>query len=143
MSTPPQLLSKILAVLVASTERVDDLIDLRAGGAQNQLEDRITLEKARAMAERGEIEGIGSRSGRLRYVRRLPEPIRLTLVPKPETFLSTSTVFARLNIGAYKQALRLAITDGDGVVTDEGEVCGHVWAHCGCRGVDNSEGIAA
>lgn len=142
MSTPPNILSQILSVLLMSSpDRVGDLIDFRAGGNQNELIDRITLEAAKEMAANGEIEGVGSRSGRLRYVRKLPEAIKITAARRSaEIHLSRSTVFAQLNMGAYRQSLGTAITNGAGVVVDEGEICGYVYAHCACRALDGALG---
>ena len=135
MSTPPHILAQILTVVLDSPERAAELIELR--GRDSELEDTITLGRAYHMARLGEIEAVGTRRNRLRYVRKLAQPADDRPKP-PIVFRSNSTAVSRLNLGAYKQPLRQIFTNEDGIVTGEGEICGWVYSLCACRELDGS-----
>ena len=89
-----------------------------------------------ARAIRGEVEGIMTPSGRLRYLRILPEAERQ---PAPESianeFKSNSTAFAQTHLGVYRMAIREAIMKqdayGNRTVAASGDVVGHIYQHCG------------
>jgi hypothetical protein len=91
-----------------------------------------------AMAIRGEVEGIMTPGGRLRYLRQLPPSER---APAPEledeVSDSNSTAFARTNMGVYREPVREAIVRqdpwGNRTTRSSGEIVGHVYQHCALR----------
>lgn len=135
MSIPPHILSQILAVVMVSPERAEELIELRTQGANNQVQARISLKAAQSMALNGEIEGVGTRN-RLKYVRKLTSPAPASKVV--EIHSSKASVVARLNMGAYKQPMREVFTNEHGNVIEEGEIHGWVYSLCWCRKIDGA-----
>jgi hypothetical protein len=92
--------------------------------------------EAMALAARGEVEAIATRSGKVRYLRLLAEkekPPRLVIEEVPvEAFTrSRSSAIASTNMGVYRQKIEAVRTDEFGLATRE--VIGHVWAHWGLR----------
>ena len=113
------------------------MLELRAAEHPFPIEGTITAERARTMARRGEIEGVGPTSGRIRYVRRLREsavpPALKESLGAEMVYDSNSSAVARTNMGVYRQALKEPIVDevvGHRFVRAEGETFAYCWAHC-------------
>ncbi len=85
----------------------------------------IEYSRAVHLAVRGEIEGVCASSGRIRYLRELPECARELPDLEAEQEIErakASTISAKTNIGAYRQHLE----------------SGSMWALCLCRGLDGA-----
>lgn len=108
MTTPPHLLSQAL--------KPGEALQLRdASGATLGM---IDWTAALRRANRGEIEGVGSPHGTIRYLRVLPAAAMEQRIPdREETYIGRSTVIARTGLGAYRQPLSY----------------GWVWALCELR----------
>ena len=105
----------------------------------NCLNSALPFGEAVAMAVRGEIEGIATAGGRIKYLRQLPEDERETEIVEQQTAEreSRSTAFARTNLGVFREPLREAIVRptpwGHAVVRAEGEVTGYCYSFCALR----------
>lgn len=85
--------------------------------------------EALAMVFRGEVEGVAAPSGKIKYLRILPEGER----PRPNDALAhsesmdngRSTAFANTKMGAYREAVESAQMDPWGIPTRV--VIGHIW----------------
>lgn len=89
-----------------------------AGDALGMIEYALAMHRA----VRGEIEGVCSASGRIRYLRELTEDARELPDLEAEQAIErakASTIGAQTNIGAYRQHLEV----------------GSVWALCALRNV--------
>lgn len=85
----------------------------------------VEYSRAVHLAVRGEVEGVGGSSGRIRYLRELPECARELPDLEAEQEIErgkASSIGAKTNIGAYRQHLTV----------------GSVWALCACRGIDGA-----
>jgi hypothetical protein len=132
MTTPPFLLIRTLQNFPHNR-----LIDLR----DHDRRETISVSHAISLAIRGTVEGVGSRGGKIRYVRMLDHP---AIAPEsrnrqePECHNSRSTAIARTNLGVYREPLHeVAVEERKTlrVVASEGGIVAHVWSHCELRGV--------
>ncbi len=94
--------------------------------ADNQAEGDIPYHEAMRLARRGEIEGVGPGSGRIRFLRRLkPEAIEENPdvdQEEPVERQRSQPMNAVTNLGAYRQQLETRT----------------VWALCLCKGLDGA-----
>jgi hypothetical protein len=126
MTTPP---SRLLGKLPDS-----GLIELRA--IDGRIEECVTPLQAVALAIRGVVEGVGPRSGRVRYLRRLSED---AIQPAPElaetdaTWTGRSSAIAQTNMGVYRQEVESSQMDPYGIPTRV--VIGRVYTFCALRGM--------
>jgi hypothetical protein len=115
MTTPPH---KLKSHLIPG-----ECVQLRTSGG-NALG---LLEYCEAMrrAVRGEIEGVCSNSGKLRYVRELSLAAREVMPESEDVFKRSKAqpLNAVTNLGAYRQHLEHGV----------------VWALCGCRALDGAK----
>lgn len=123
------------------------LVDLLTPGASVEVrtedyrgfDPAMQYTEAVALAVRGHVEGIASASGRIRYLRMLAVSERPVAQPVAVADQSTSTAFARTNMGVYREAVRQPIVHvdayGNRSVRASGEIIGHTWSHCALRGV--------
>lgn len=85
----------------------------------------IEYTEALRRAIHGEIEGVCSASGRIRYLRELPEATRAAIQETAREDVydrRPQPLNAQTNLGAYKQHLE----------------AGNVWALCMCRWIDGA-----
>lgn len=124
MTIPSQKLPDILEPGVYS---------LRSADFSKLLNPQLEYTEAVAMAYRGEIEGVATKAGRVKYLRILDEceRARATAVESEIIEAGGSTAFARTNLGAYRQAVRSSIPGAHSLVA--GEVIGHIWQLHGAR----------
>ncbi len=121
MTTPPQKLRSILRPGVCFQLRAPDGATLGT----------IEYTEAMGRAIRGEIEGVCTSHGKVRYVRVLP--VALRCVPEPDEAIPASmrmrsgNLNAATNLGAYKQELS----------------SGWTWALKLCKGIDGAHRGAA
>ena len=98
---------------------------------------QVPYAEAISMAYRGEVEGIATPSGRIKYLRELPleeRPIEIkTESPYDD---GQSTALACTNLGVFRQPVRAAVVReylGFRYVETSGEIVGHVYTHCGSQ----------
>lgn len=89
--------------------------------------------EACALVIRGEVEGVATRNGRIRHLRMLPEQARVEEIAcRAAIDKSSSTAFAKTNLGVYRQPVREAIVAEDAwgmrMAVASGEIVGHVYA---------------
>ena len=102
------------------------------------LNSQVPYAEAVAMAYRGEVEGIATSSGRVKYLRQLSQDERAEsdcVVPQIIE-VGGSTVFARTHLGVYREPVRQVTVEeylGFRVAVSSGEIVGRVYAHCGLR----------
>lgn len=120
MTTPASRLADILSPGV--------LLPLR--GMDGRIEKEIGYQEALAEIIVGGIEGVGPPSGRIKYLRRIPEqqrePAKPELLALEALMAGKSTVVAKTNIGAYREALTVRPVIAG--VTLEAEVIAHCWS---------------
>jgi len=114
------------------------MIELRLAGGR--LDRTVDVAEAFALAVQGVVEGVGTRSGRVRFVRWLTDSAR----PVPEEdaldqFARRSTsVVVPTNMGVFKELIGQAEVAqdlyGKRVVRSSGGVVGFVYSHCLLRG---------
>ena len=88
------------------------------------------------MAYRGEVEGIATPAGRIKYLRELPPEERPIEIKAESIDDGKSTAFAITNLGVFRQPVRAAVVKeylGFRYVEESGEIVGHVYAHCAHR----------
>ena len=88
------------------------------------------------MAYRGEVEGIATPAGRIKYLRELPPEERPVIPESEKVDDGKSTAFAVTNLGVFRQPVRAAVVReylGFRYVEESGEIVGHVYAHCALR----------
>jgi hypothetical protein len=101
--------------------------------------DAMPYTEAVALAVRGDVEGVTSPSGKIRYLRLLPDSERaVDAMPSPaDIFAGRSGPIAQTNMGVYRQPVREAIVAQDAfgkrIVQASGDIVGHVFAHRSLR----------
>lgn len=128
MTTPPEK-------LVAGDFWYDGKLPLR--DVAGLLVEEIDAVTALSLAHRGEIEGVGPRSGKIRFLRMLPphvqhKPHPPEVLRKEETHQSSSTGFARTNLGVYREAIEHKEKMANALAA--GVIIGYCYAHCQLRG---------
>jgi hypothetical protein len=130
MTTPPDR-------LVNSYFWFDGVMELRS--ETGALMSKINAGEALALAYRGEIEGVGSRNGKIKYLRYLPPSARRNPTEQPhreETYQSSSDGFARTNLGVYREPIiqtHLTAPTAVAGAFAAGVIIGYCYAHCQLR----------
>jgi hypothetical protein len=96
-------------------------------------DDSLPYEDALVLILRGEVEGIATPSGRIKYLRLLPESERLAAPESPDMVDRAESKTGR--IGApptvFREAVESSEMDEWGVPTRI--IIGHIWQHCRVR----------
>lgn len=101
MTTPPNRLPERLSPFTGT-------IDLLRENGRLML--KITYTEALTYIARAEVEGVGPKSGTIKFLRLIPEPLRPTIAPElaaAQTWHESAalSVLAQTGIGAYRQHL--------------------------------------
>ena len=125
VSTPMRIPAKTVLSLLAPDRSV--VVRDATYGCVNSA---MPYTEAVALAIRGEVEGITTPSGKIRYLRLLPASERVPVFAEAAHVdpKSRSTAVAQTNMGVYRQ--QVESTEMDEYGTPTRIIIGHVYAHC-------------
>ncbi len=87
---------------------VGEPVVLRGADLRTLINSQVPYTDAVSLVVRGEVEGVGTRAGRIKYLRQLPLNERPIPAPSEDAMdhtESNSTIIARTNLGVYREFL--------------------------------------